>query len=144
MSHSFRIAVPRQRLRSLHRPRRGVTVVEFATVAPLAFFFFFVAFEFCRVAMVRHTADNAVYEAARRGVVPGATADDARGEAQRVLGTVGIDHFTIQIEPETIEAESPEVTVRVRVPLDDNSFVPTQFLGGRFIERELTLRREGS
>ncbi len=123
--------------------RSGVTATELVTVAPLAFFFFFAAFEFGRVAMVRHTTDNAVYEAARRAIIPGGAADEARQEARRMFAAVGIDHFNIQVLPANIEADTAEVTVAVRVPLNGNSFVPPQFLGGRFIERELTLRREG-
>ncbi len=48
-------------------------MVEFAIVAPLLFFLFFASMEFCRVAMIRHTADNAVYEGCRVGIIPGAT-----------------------------------------------------------------------
>lgn len=112
-------------------------------VAPLAFLFFFAAFEFCRVAMIRHTADNAVYEAARRAIIPGGTAAAARDEASAILGTIGVNNYTVSVSPSTIDAATQEVTVQVRVPLDGNSFVPNQFVGGRFIERELTLRREG-
>ncbi len=56
-------------------------MVEFAIVAPLLFLFFFAAMEFCRVAMIRHTADNAVYEGCRVGIIPGATVDEAKAEA---------------------------------------------------------------
>ena len=38
---------------------------------------------------------------------------------------------------------SDEVTVTVEIPLDENSYVPNQFFGGRTVVRELTLRREG-
>src|SRR6056297_515601 len=50
--------------------RHGVAVVEFVFVATIAFVLFFAAFEFCRVAMIRHTADNAVYEGARCALPP--------------------------------------------------------------------------
>ena len=63
--------------RSNSRVRRGAAMSEFAIVAPLLFLFFFAAFEFCRVAMIRHTADNAVYEGCRAGVIPGATTGEA-------------------------------------------------------------------
>lgn len=123
--------------------RRGATMVEFAIVAPLVFTFFFAAFEFCRVAMIRHTADNAVYEACRVAIIPGATANEVRSEASRVLATVGINNVALSVDPSRIDRDTDEVTVRVRVPLDDNSFIPQQFFGGQTIVRELTLRREG-
>ena len=118
-------------------------MVEFAIVAPLLFLFFFAAMEFCRVAMIRHTADNAVYEGCRVGIIPGATADEAEAEANRILNSLGVTNVRIKVTPSTIDRETEEVTVRIEVPLDDNSFVPNQFLSGRSIIRELTLRREG-
>jgi len=123
--------------------RRGGVTVEMAIVGPLAFFFFFAAFEFCRVAMIRHTADNAVYEACRRAMIPGGTSAGARDEARSILNTLGIGSYSVTVLPQEITAATREVTVRVRVPLDGNSFVPNQFFGGQVIERALTLRREG-
>ena len=65
------------KMKRVSQRRTGAVMVEFVIVAPLLFLFFFAAFEFCRVAMIRHTADNAVYEGARIGIIPGATADEA-------------------------------------------------------------------
>lgn len=117
--------------------------MEFAVVTPLVVLLFFASFEFCRVSMIRHTADNAVYEAARRGIIPGGTATEARDKAASVLSSLGVQNVSITVVPTTIEKETREVTVRVRVPLDGNSFVPNQFFAGHTVERELTLLREG-
>ncbi len=125
------------------RQRKGATIVEFAIVAPLLFLFFFAAIEFCRVAMIRHTADNAVYEACRVAIIPGATVGEVNAEATRILGSLGVMNMNIDVIPSEIDRDTDEVTVRIVVPLDDNSFVPNQFFSGRSITRELTLRREG-
>ena len=125
------------------RQRAGATLVEFAIVAPLLFLFFFAAMEFCRVAMIRHTADNAVYEGCRVGIVPGATAGEVNAEATRILSSLGVTNVGIDVVPSKLDRDTEEVTVRITVPLDDNSFVPNQFFSGRSITRELTLRREG-
>jgi Flp pilus assembly protein TadG len=58
--------------------RRGATAVEFALTAPIFFVFLLSAFEFGWLNVIRHTADNAAYEAARAAIVPGATVADAR------------------------------------------------------------------
>ena len=116
---------------------------EFAVVAPLLFLFFFAAFEFCRVAMIRHTADNAVYEGCRAGVIPGATNGEAESEARRVLATLGVTNAIVAVVPSAITRDTEDVTVRVEVSLDENSFVPNRFIAGRSIIRELTMRREG-
>ena len=54
--------------------RAGATAVEFAIVAPIFFLIMLASFEFSRLNVIRHTADNAAYEAARHAMVPGATA----------------------------------------------------------------------
>ena len=123
--------------------RRGAAMVEFAIVAPIVFLLFFAAFEFCRANMIRHTVDNAVYEAARVGIVPGATAAEAQQEAQRILTTIGIVDFSIQVTPGVIDEDTEQVTVRVQVPFDGNSFIPNSFLNGKSVDRELTMVREG-
>lgn len=123
--------------------RRGTTAVEFALVAPLLFLFFFASLEFVRVAMIRHTADNAVYEACRVGIIPGATSGEVRAEANRIMSTIGATNLGLTIVPASINSDTEQVTVRIDVPLDQNSFVPNKFFAGRSIVRELTLRREG-
>lgn len=117
-------------------------MVEFAIVAPLVFFFFFAAFEFCRVAMISHTVDNAVYEGCRAGIIPGATTADARSTATNLLNTLGLNNSTVTINPATIDNRTPEITVSIDVSLDANSLVPPQFTGGAVISRTLTMTRE--
>ena len=123
--------------------RRGATAVEFAIVSPIVFLTFFAAFEFCRVAMIRHTVDNAVYEGARRGIVPGANANDAREQAEFVLNTIGVNSANITVTPAIIDENTQDVTVRVRIPLDGNSFIPLRFFGGKSVDGEITMKREG-
>jgi Flp pilus assembly protein TadG len=145
MEHSaMNIQVNANRQRNLAGERRkGTAMTEFAIVAPLLFLLFFASFEFCRVAMIRHTADNAVYEGCRMAILPGATSGEAEAEARRVMGTLGANRVTVAVSPSTITRTTEEVSVRVEVPLDENSFVPNQFVAGRTIVRELTMRREG-
>jgi Flp pilus assembly protein TadG len=132
----------RNQLKKQH-DRKGAALVEFAIVAPLLFLLFFASMEFCRVAMIRHTADNAVYEGCRAGIIPGATTAEVHSETEQILNSLGLNNVSIAVTPPAIDRDTDEVTVRVTVPLDDNSFVPNQFVAGRSVIRELTLRREG-
>lgn len=118
-------------------------MVEFAIVAPLLFLFFFAAFEFCRVAMVRHTVDNAVYESVRTGIIPGATVAEVRAQGNRVLSTIGIKNSTIDVTPAVIADDTEEITVRIQVPLQDNTFIPPTFFKSHVTDRTLTMVREG-
>ncbi len=144
MQPNSRLHHYRPQSRRTASPRSGVAAVEFVFVVTIAFVMFFAAFEFCRVAMIRHTVDNAVYEGARRGIIPGGTADDVSGTARQILATIGVDNARVTVTPPTITKSSEDVTVSIRVPLDSNSFVPTNFFRGKTIERSLTMRREGS
>lgn len=127
----------------LSRTRReGALAVEFALVVPIVFVLFFGAFEFCRVAMIRHTVDNAVYEGGRRGIIPGGSAQDVSREAQRVLSTIGITGANINVVPARITPTTEEVTVTVTVPLDENTFLPARHFAGRTVTRSLSMQRE--
>ncbi len=127
--------------RSRFAQRRGAITVEFALCLPVLLLIFFGAYEFCRANMLRHSADNAAYEGARRGIVPGATADEVRDSAQMVLDWVGAKGATIDVQPATITEETPEVTVTVEVPISANGFVAPMFMTGS-ISSSFTLARE--
>jgi Flp pilus assembly protein TadG len=124
-------------------PRRsGAVVTEFAICAPLLFFFFFASLEFSRVNMIRQSVENAVYEGARRGIVPGATADNCRASAQAVLNSISASGATIDVSPTVITKNTPEVTVSVAVPVNNNSWVFPVFFADKTISSSMTLRRE--
>ena len=70
------------------RQRHGAATVEFAVVLPLLVLLVFGSVELTRGLMLRHSADNAAYEAARTAIVPGATAEEAITRATELPGTV--------------------------------------------------------
>jgi hypothetical protein len=118
-------------------------MTEMAITSGLAFFFFFAALEFCRVSMIRHSVENALYEGARRGIVPGASAADVRSTAVSVLSRIGVSGATIDVSPATIVNSTPEVSVRIRLPLDRGLFAPALFFVGKSLDRTLVMQREG-
>jgi Flp pilus assembly protein TadG len=125
------------------RPARtGAVVTEFAICAPLLFFFFFASLEFSRVNMIRQSVENAVYEGARRGIVPGATAANCQASAQAVLNSISASGSTITVTPSVITKDTPQVTVTVTVPVNNNSWVIPVFFEGRNISSSMTLNRE--
>lgn len=124
--------------------RRGSVMFEFAIATPLLFFLFVGAFEFCRVAMIRHTVDNAVYEGCRQAAFSDATVGAARAKAESILGELGLHGSTIVVSPPTIDAETTAITMTIEVPLEANTFVPPQFSGGKTIKRTLTMQRMSS
>jgi hypothetical protein len=118
-------------------------MAEMAITSGLVFFFFFVALEFCRVSMIRHSVENALYEGARQGIVPGATPANVRDTARAVLSRIGVSGATIDVTPAVIVNSTPEVRIRIQLPLDRGLFAPAMFFVGKSLDRTLVMQREG-
>ena len=131
-------------MRSKNRSqRRGAVVVEFALTAPLLFLLVFAGIEFSRANMLIHTATIAATEAARRGIVAGATADECYQAAQAELVAVGVNDASVLVQPAQITDDTQLVTVGVRVPLGaSNGYVTPQFFLGRDVVRVVSITRE--
>jgi len=115
---------------------------EFAVCAPILFLFFFAPPEFSRVNMLRLNVENAVYEGARRGIVPAATTDDCRASVQVVLNSISATSATIAVTPSVITKDSPQVTAAVSVPVNNNRWGFPAFFEDRTISGTMTLNRE--
>lgn len=122
--------------------RRGATAVEFAITAPLFFLFVIAAFEFGRLNVIRHTADNAAYEAARHAMVPGATSAEAIAKADSILRIVGTRGSQITVTPATLTSDVDQVTVTVDVPLNQNGWIAPRSTAASSIHTSSTLRTE--
>lgn len=130
---------PRTKRRDL---RRGATAVEFAITAPVFFLFLLAAFEFGWMNVVRHTADNAAYEAARTVMVPGATAAEARTKATNLLNTIGARGAVVNITPAVLTADTDNVTVNISIPMNRNGLIVPRFTSAKTIRASSTLRTE--
>ena len=118
--------------------RSGVAAVEFAIVAPIFFLLVLASLEFGRMNMIRHTADQAAYEAARYAMVPGATAAEARAKANSLLQIVGTRGATVTV----IGPTDDEVTVNVSVPMNQNGWISPRFSKDHTIRATSTLKTE--
>ena len=124
--------------------RKGTTTVEFAMTVPLVFLLFFGAIDFSRFNMLSHSIDNAAYEGARRGIVPGATTDEVRAEVERLLAIVGARSATIEIQPDEIRSDTQNITVSVSLPMNLNAYLAPRFLEGKTVAASCTLVTESS
>jgi len=127
-----------------HEARTGAVAVEFAITAPIFFLFMLAAFEFGWLNVMRHTADNAAYEAARTAIVPGATAAEALAKATSLLNVVGARGATINITPSNITNSTTAVTVAVDLPMSSNGLITPRFTGKTVLHSVATLRTERS
>ncbi len=137
-------SIPSKSNRMHRRTRRGAVAVEFAITSGVALLFFFGAFEFARVAMLRGTIDNAIYEGARVGIIPGATNADVQRKVNEILGFSLVRSARITIVPNPILFNSKTVKVTVDLPLDENTFSPAKFFSGKSILRSIEMKREAS
>jgi Flp pilus assembly protein TadG len=130
------------RSRKIRASRQGATAVEFALTAPVFFLFLLAAFEFGWLNVMRHTADNAAYEAARTAMVPGATVADARTKADELLNIVGARGAQITVTPPVIAPETTQVTVAVDIPMNRNGLIVPRFTSKTTLRSSSTLRTE--
>src|SRR3954454_11449741 len=122
--------------------RTGAVAVEFALTVPIFFLFLLAAFEFGWLNVIRHTADNAAYEAARTVMVPGASAAEATAKATSVLNVVGARGAKINITPSTITNATTEVTVAIDIPMSSNGLITPRFTGKTMLHSVSTLKTE--
>ncbi|MAT72385.1 MAG: transporter [Planctomycetaceae bacterium] len=132
------------RLRTRRATRRGTSTVEFALTAPILFVLVFGAIEFSRANMLVHTTSIAATEAARAGIIPGATAAEVEATGRAQLQAAGIREATLTVDPPEILSSTEQVTVTVDVPVNMNNgyIIPRVFLG-RQVHKSVTLQREG-
>lgn len=122
--------------------RRGATAVEFAVVAPVFFLFLWSTFEFGKLHLIRHTADNAAYEACRHVIVPGGTVQEARAKADQLLAVVGAKEAEVTISPEPFTDQTSEITVTIRIPFAKNALFLPRFTGNVMLTSSATLKAE--
>jgi Flp pilus assembly protein TadG len=118
-------------------------MVEFAMTAPILMLLVGAAVEFSRANMIHSSIENAVYEGARGGIVPGATAADIEERCREVLKAALIRDATVRVQPDVITDATAEVLVTVVVPADTNSVIAPVFLRGKSLTRTCILPREG-
>ncbi len=124
-------------------PRTGAVSVEMAITAPILFLVLFASLEFCGMNNLRHTVDNAAYEGARRGIVPGATAAAVRQEALANMASIGAQNVRVTVAPDPILQETDQITVNVFVPVSGNGWLaPIYFRGTNELVGRCTMNRE--
>lgn len=121
---------------------RGSLAVEMSLVLPLLFLVVLTSIEFSRMNVIRHTASNAAYEGARRGIVPGATAADVENVARGIMAATGARGVTVTVTPAVIDIDTPEIIVEVSVSCHDNGFLAPKFFNGATFVGVSRLRRE--
>ncbi|MCC9644438.1 pilus assembly protein [Rhodopirellula sp. JC740] len=120
--------------------RAGATLVEFAIVCNILLLTIFMCMELARMNMARNLAQDAAYYAARTAIVPGATAEEARQEAETIMQSLFANGY--EIECTEIDDDAEEVTVTVSINLDDVALFTPMFLGNIQLTSSATMQTE--
>lgn len=122
--------------------RSGTLIVEMAFVLPILLVVIFACLEFSRMNMIRNTSKNAAYKAARKAIVPGASASSAKSEATSLMQSIGVKNATITVTPSVITDQTTTVTIKIQTNLNNNLFFAPMFLKNKSITTSCTLNRE--
>ena len=128
--------------RSEKPTRRGALTVEMALTLPILLVVVFACLEFGRMNMIRNSAKNAAYKAARSAIIPGAQAGSAQTVARNLMQAIGVSNANITISPANITNTTPSVTVTIVTSLNGNLFFAPMFLANKSITTTCTLNRE--
>jgi Flp pilus assembly protein TadG len=126
------------------RRRRGAFTVEFALCSALFFMILMAGFEFTRFMYARHSVDQAAYEAARVGIIPGRSVADVTTKANQILSATGIRNATITITPSVINTSTATVNVKIQCLYADSSWLRPVFLLNSLLSADITLDHENT
>lgn len=141
MSPTLQTSLPRNSQRGSDL-RRGAVTVEFALCASIFFMFIFGMLEISRYLYVQQSVQMSAYEAARAGVIPGATYADVQARGNELMAATGVDVFTMSITPPVINNLTENVSVTINCNFAANSWVPPFFVPDTEISSTITLQHE--
>ena len=125
------------------RPRSGVTSVEFALTLPILLLMLFGMIELTRLSNIGGISRNAAYIGARHSTVQGSTAGDVSDRVNEYLDKLGVQEYTVSIDPPLLDETVLEATVTVEVPLNaNNGFGMTQYVSGKTASVSITRSRD--
>jgi Flp pilus assembly protein TadG len=122
--------------------REGAFTVEFALCCGLFFMLLMAGIEFTRFMYARHSIDQAAYEAARIGIVPGKTPAMVADRANQILNATGVKNAVVTVSPSAFNNQTSEVTVRISAHYSDSSWMKPVFLATTQMISEVTLDHE--
>ena len=129
--------------RSRNASRSGAVALEFALVAPIFFMLIFGSVEFARVHMIQSAVENACFEGARKGIIPGGTSAICKSTTEQLVDLMGINTYSVTVTLQVIDVTTEEITVEASVPMTaTNGFGMTGLFQDHSMVKSITLSRE--
>ena len=111
-------------------------------IAPIFFLLIFGGIEFASVHITQCAMENAAFEGARKGIVPGATVEQCKARAEALMEGAGINEFAVSVTPATITSSTDSVKVSVAVPMTvENKFGLSAFFNDTTLVKAIELPR---
>ncbi len=110
--------------------------VEMALVIPTILLFFFGLWEWSRVEMMKHVSQNACFEGARLGTLPGYSEKEIETKVIEILDLYMIKGAKANASYDPATGAS---TVSVAIPVDANFTLGMAFFKGKSITSSMTL-----
>jgi Flp pilus assembly protein TadG len=132
----------RTKRKTQHGNRRGALAVEMAFTIPIVLLIMFASVELTRYIMIRHTVQNAAYEASRAAMVPGGDHNSAIAKATKLCESIGIKNPGITVTPSVVDDTISEVRVDIVVGVDENFWMLNLLSADAEIKGQSSLNRE--
>jgi Flp pilus assembly protein TadG len=131
-------------------PRRGVSAVEFALVAPLLVTLILGMIELARGFQVKEVLSDATQQACRTASQPGKGNSDVQAQVDNIMADNKITGYSVTILVNGVASDvatatrNDQVSVKVAVPASQVYWVSTLFLKAQMIESEtVVMLRQG-
>ena len=124
--------------------RRGVAAVEMAVCLPVLFLIFFGSIDLIRYNLLRNIVAHATYEAARTGIVEGATIEEVSATVAAELAPFGKDlDYELAMTPNSLpDDDDDEMTITLTCDIRKGGWFVSGFITGDTIEETMTVLME--
>jgi len=90
--------------------------------------------------MIQSAVENACFEGARRGIVPGATNAACVARTEQFLELAGVNEYVVTVEPAVIDTITNEIVVTTEVKLSaSNGFGISGFFKNKGMTKSVSL-----
>lgn len=132
------------RQRRVPRSRRATVATEMAVCLPILFLVFLGSIDLIRYNLLRNVITYATYEAARTGIIKGATIEDVEAVVSDEIGRFASPiAYTITTDPAVLPAvNSDTLTITITCDVREAGWILSKHFPGNTMEETMTVKLE--
>lgn len=126
--------------------RNGVAALEMAVCLPVLFLIFFGSIDLIRYNLLRNIVAHATYEAARTGIVEGATVEEVTATVATELAPFGKDlEYELEMTPNALPDEDEgSITITLTCDIRKGGWIVSNYIIGDVIVETMTVLMENN